>query len=68
MSLISLQQLLDCTAEYNHGFPAYLNSYAAPAVVLGLLEQALSSGGALSFLVGGAIMCGIFFQIYAVTF
>jgi uncharacterized membrane protein YraQ (UPF0718 family) len=80
------------------GVPAYLNSYAAPAVVSGLLEQGLSAGGALAFLVGGAIssipamtavwslvnratftaylffglggaiMCGIFFQIYAVTF
>ena len=68
MSLISLRQLLDHTAEYNHGFPAYLNSYAAPTVVLGSLEQALSSGGSLAFLVGSATMCGIFFQIYAVTF
>ena len=80
------------------GVPAYLNSYAAPAVVSGLLEQGLSSGGALAFLVGGAItsipamtavwslvnratftayllfglggaiISGIFFQIYTVTF
>jgi len=80
------------------GVPAYLNSYAAPALVSGLLEQGLSSGGSLAFLVGGAItsipamtavwslvnratfavyllfglggaiMCGIFFQIYTVTF
>ena len=37
------------------GVPAYLNSYAAPALVSGLLEQGLSAGGAMAFLVGGAI-------------
>lgn len=37
------------------GVPAYLNSYAAPAIVSGLIEQGLSSGGAMAFLVGGAI-------------
>ncbi|MDP7541245.1 MAG: permease, partial [Candidatus Pelagibacter bacterium] len=76
------------------GVPAYLNSYAAPAIVSGLLEQGLSAGGAMAFLVGGAIssipamtavwslvnrstfiayltfglggaiLCGIFFQVY----
>jgi len=76
------------------GVPAYLNSYAAPALVSGLLEQGLSAGGAMAFLVGGAIssipamtavwslvnrsifiayltfglsgaiLCGIFFQVY----
>ncbi len=80
------------------GVPAYLNSYAAPALVSGLLEQGLSAGGSLAFLVGGAItsipatiavwslvnrvtfvayllfglggaiMCGIFFQIYTFAF
>ena len=37
------------------GVPAYLNSYAAPAIVSGLIEQGLSAGGAMAFLVGGAI-------------
>jgi len=37
------------------GVPAYLNSYAAPAIVSGLIEQGLSTGGAMAFLVGGAI-------------
>lgn len=37
------------------GAPAYLNSYAAPALVAGLIEQGMSSGAAMSFLVAGAI-------------
>ena len=37
------------------GAPAYLNSYAAPALVAGLIEQGIRSGAAMSFLVAGAI-------------
>ena len=37
------------------GVLAYLNSYAAPAIVSGLLDQGLSAGGAMAFLVGGAV-------------
>ena len=37
------------------GAPAYLNSYAAPALVAGLVEQGMSSGAAMAFLVAGAV-------------
>ncbi|MBP81562.1 MAG: permease [Acidiferrobacteraceae bacterium] len=39
------------------GAPAYLNGYAAPALVAGLIEQGMSRGAAMSFLVAGAISC-----------
>ena len=39
------------------GAPAYLNSYAAPALVAGLMEQGMSPGAAMSFLVAGAVSC-----------
>ena len=37
------------------GMPAYLNSYAAPGVVDGLMTQGMSAGAAMSFLVAGAV-------------
>lgn len=37
------------------GMPAYLNSYAAPPLVAGLMEQGMSSGAAMAFMVAGAI-------------
>ncbi len=37
------------------GMPAYLNSYAAPALVSGLVEQGMSTGAAMAFLVAGAV-------------
>ena len=37
------------------GAPAYLNSYAAPALVAGLTEQGMSAGAAMSFMVAGAV-------------
>ncbi len=39
------------------GAPAYLNGYAAPALVAGLMEQGMSPGAAMSFLVAGAVSC-----------
>lgn len=39
------------------GAPAYLNGYAAPALVSGLIEQGMSSGAAMAFIVAGAISC-----------
>jgi uncharacterized membrane protein YraQ (UPF0718 family) len=39
------------------GAPAYLNSYAAPALVAGLLEQGMSPGGGMAFMVAGAVSC-----------
>ena len=37
------------------GMPAYLNSYAAPPLVAGLMEQGMSNGSAMAFMVAGAI-------------
>lgn len=37
------------------GMPAYLNSYAAPPLVAGLMEQGMSAGSAMAFMIAGAI-------------
>lgn len=37
------------------GAPAYLNSYAAPPLVAGLVEQGMSAGSAMAFMVAGAV-------------
>lgn len=37
------------------GAPAYLNGYAAPALVAGLMEQGMSVGAAMAFMVAGAV-------------
>jgi uncharacterized membrane protein YraQ (UPF0718 family) len=37
------------------GAPAYLNGYAAPALVAGLMEQGMSDGAAMAFMVAGAV-------------
>lgn len=39
------------------GMPAYLNGYAAPALVAGLMEQGMGPGPALAFLSAGAVSC-----------
>jgi len=39
------------------GVPAYLNGYAAPALVSGLMEQGMNAGAAMSFMVAGAMTC-----------
>ncbi len=37
------------------GAPAYLNGYAAPALVAGLMEQGMTPGAAMSFMVAGSV-------------
>lgn len=37
------------------GMPAYLNSYVAPPLLAGLMEQGMSAGAAMAFMIGGAI-------------
>ena len=37
--------------------PAYLNGYAAPALVAALIEQGMSVGAAMAFLVAGVVSC-----------
>ncbi len=39
------------------GAPAYLNGYAAPALVAGLMEQGMGSGAAMAFMVAGSVSC-----------
>lgn len=39
------------------GAPAYLNGYAAPALVSGLLDQGMAPGAAMSFMIAGGISC-----------
>ena len=35
--------------------PAYLNGYAAPALVAGLMQQGMSAGAAMAFMVAGSV-------------
>ena len=56
-SVVGGEGLFPIVAGAFIGVPLYLNSYAAPALVSGLLDQGLSEGGAMAFLVGGAISC-----------
>lgn len=37
------------------GMPAYLNSYIAPPLLAGLIDQGMSAGAAMSFMVAGAV-------------
>ena len=37
------------------GMPAYLNSYVAPALLSGLIEQGMSAGAAMAFMISGAV-------------
>lgn len=37
------------------GAPAYLNGYAAPAIVSGLMEQGMVGGAALAFMIAGGV-------------
>mgnify|MGYP001272594147 CR=1 FL=1 len=37
------------------GMPAYINSYAAPPLVAGLIDQGMSPGAGLTFMVAGAV-------------
>lgn len=37
------------------GIPAYLNSYIAPPVVSGLIDQGMSTGSGMAFIIAGAI-------------
>lgn len=39
------------------GAPAYLNGYAAAPLIAGLLEQGMSPGAAMSFIMAGSVVC-----------
>lgn len=37
------------------GMPAYLNSYVAPPLLAGLMDQGMSAGSAMAFMIAGAV-------------
>lgn len=39
------------------GMPTYLNSYVAPPLLSGLMEQGMSPGAAMAFMITGAVSC-----------
>ena len=39
------------------GAPAYVNGYAAPALVAGLMQQGMGAGPAMAFMVAGSVSC-----------
>ena len=39
------------------GVPAYLNGYAAPPLVAGLIDQGMSPGAGMAFIIAGAMTC-----------
>ena len=39
------------------GVPAYLNGFVAPPLLAGLVEQGMSSGAALAFMIAGSVSC-----------
>lgn len=39
------------------GMPAYLNSYVAPPLVSSLMDQGMSAGAGMAFIVAGAVSC-----------
>ena len=55
--LVGGSGVLPIVASALIGAPAYLNSYAAPALVSGLMEQGMSAGGGMAFMVAGAVSC-----------
>lgn len=47
--------LLAIVAAAVVGMPAYLNGYVAPPLLAGLMEQGMSAGAAMAFMVAGAV-------------
>jgi uncharacterized protein len=56
-SVVGGSGLLSITTGALVGAPAYLNSYVAPPLVAGLMEQGMSSGAAMAFMIAGAVSC-----------
>ena len=54
-SVVGGEGLLSIIAGALVGMPAYLNGYAAPTVVDGLMTQGMTAGAAMAFLVAGAV-------------
>lgn len=54
-NLVGGEGVIPITIAAFVGMPAYLNSYIAPPLISGLLDQGMSSGAAMSFMVAGAV-------------
>lgn len=54
-SLVGGDGLMPIATAALVGMPAYLNSYVAPPLLAGLMEQGMSAGAAMAFIVAGAI-------------
>ena len=55
--LVGGEGLLPVVTAALVGAPAYLNGYAAPALVAGLIEQGMSNGAGLAFMIAGGATC-----------
>ncbi|GAB5509899.1 MAG: permease [Hyphomicrobiales bacterium] len=53
--LVGGEGLMPITVSALVGMPAYLNSYVAPPMLAGLIEQGMSQGAAMAFIVAGAV-------------
>ena len=56
-SLVGGDGLLPVVTAALVGAPAYLNSYAAPPLVAGLMNQGMSAGAGMAFMMAGAVSC-----------
>ena len=54
-SLVGGEGLLPIVTAALVGMPAYLNSYVAPPLLAGLMEQGMGAGAAMAFMVAGAV-------------
>ncbi|MGI9407528.1 MAG: permease [Hyphomicrobiaceae bacterium] len=54
-SLVGGDGILPIATAALVGMPAYLNSYVAPPLLAGLMEQGMTSGAAMAFMVAGAV-------------
>ncbi len=55
VGLVGGEGIVPITIAAFVGMPAYLNSFIAPPLLAGLVEQGMSHGAALSFMVAGAV-------------
>ncbi|MEE9319456.1 MAG: permease [Granulosicoccus sp.] len=53
--LVGGQGVLPIVISALVGVPAYLNSYAAPPLVSGLIDQGMTAGAGMAFMVAGAV-------------
>jgi uncharacterized membrane protein YraQ (UPF0718 family) len=56
-SLVGGDGLLPIVIAALVGAPAYLNSYAAPPLIAGLMTQGMSASAGMAFMIAGAVSC-----------